>query len=132
MRWQQQQQPELQNQSHGSYGGAFVNEFNGVVFGMESIGGSALGEVVAKSSAAVKPDPVSENGLPDLPAIRMPGGSGLGSSRRFDANSAVSTNSTTAVTEAVSAKEKMSSSSGKESFKKRKSDKVHKVCVVFL
>ncbi|XP_062177020.1 transcription factor bHLH63-like [Alnus glutinosa] len=127
MKWQHQEQ---QGYFGGSeFGGLFlepgqVGSFQGLVGG----GDTVLGEVVTRS---VKPDPGSENGWPQLVNMGF---------TEFEMNCAISRTSSCPPTvgpPAPEAKgkvpapaEKMSSAVGRESFKKRKADKMQNAKIV--
>ncbi|XP_044489200.1 transcription factor bHLH63-like [Mangifera indica] len=135
MKWHQEQfhvvqQPQHQQQESffSELSGVFsvpsqVQSFEGGLLGGGAGGGSVLGPV--------KADPALENGWPDLGKVTFPGYGfgpcGLG----FDANNAISR--TTSDPPAVAAEarlessvlsDKMNAAVGRESFKKRKADKV--------
>jgi len=121
MKWQHQEQ---QGYFGGSeFGGLFlepgqVGSFQGLVGG----GDTVLGEVVTRS---VKPDPGSENGWPQLVNMGF---------TEFEMNCAISRTSSCPPTvgppvpeakgKVPAPAEKMSSAVGRESFKKRKADKM--------
>ena len=155
MNWQQdhQQQQQQQHQHHQGYFSA-TGGFNAVfssslqVQSSPSLGsmtvvaadsGSSLADVVPHS---IKPDPSLETGWPKLDKFVMGfGSSGLppapapapAAASGFDVNSAIS-RASSCPPSLAEAKENMSSSTGKESFKKRKAEKVQntKVCFVLL
>lgn len=125
------------------FGGAFlepsqenqVGNFQGLVVG--GSGCSVLDDVVTHS---VKPDPGLKNGWLELGRLELPnmgfgsGGSMNGSPKGLEMNSSISRTSICPPTEAQSAPEakgkvsvpaeKMSSAAGRDSFKKRKADKM--------
>lgn len=154
MKWQQEQHHQ-QNQSYfcgSGFDGAFTslqvpNSQGLMMMMMNGAGdGSGLGDVVA-NARSVKPDPGSESGWPELGKFELPNLAFVSSG--FNANSAISRTSSCPPSVAAamatpladakgkesvsSATEKMRSASGRESFKKRKSEKIQnpKVCVVF-
>lgn len=137
LKWHQEQ--HLQQQEDQSYFG----DLGGVFHLQQGYQGGGLGEVVTKS---VKPDPgLVDNGWADVVGFG-PCGYGNNNGSSFDINYAISRTSScppaaTAVAAAAPAAKvtesvvsgKISSGVGRESFKKRKVDKVHnntKVCSV--
>ncbi|XP_054787680.1 transcription factor HBI1-like [Prosopis cineraria] len=134
MKWQQPQSHHHQNQNYfsgsGFDGGSSPLQLQNsgglmmMVNGGGSGGSSGLGEVVA-NAGSVKPDPSWDNGWSELGKVDLPG---LGVvSSGFNVNSVVSRTSScppsVAASAAATATERMRSTSGRESFKKRKSDK---------
>ncbi|KAI9128220.1 hypothetical protein K1719_001213 [Acacia pycnantha] len=86
-------------------------------------GGSGLGEVAA-NAGSVKPDPGRENGWAELGKVDLPGVGFVSSG--FNATSAISRTFSCPPSVAAAAAtptEKVRSTSGRESFKKRKSEK---------
>lgn len=152
LKWQQEQiQQQQQSYFSGSelsgvfsgqtQAGQVVQSFQGLV-GCESV----LGEAVNRS---VKPDPGLENGWPEMEKCEMPimgfgscGGLDTGT-QEFEMNGAISRTASCPPTVAAAAAdtkareaalhEKLSSAAGRESFKKRKADRLKnaKVMSVF-
>ncbi|XP_028797016.1 transcription factor HBI1 isoform X1 [Neltuma alba] len=132
MKWQQPQfHHHHQNQNYFSGNGfdaAFsplqVPNSGGLMVINGGGGGSGLGEVAANASS-VKPAPGWENGWSELDKAGLPG-TGFVSSG-FNVSSAISRTSScppsVVASAAATPTEKMRSTSGRESFKKRKSDK---------
>lgn len=143
MKWQEEEEEEEEDGGVGRY----FSELSGVFSGasqVESFQGGIIG--------SVKPDPGMENGWPDLGKIVVPGfGFGpSGHNTSFEPNFCISRTAScpplvaaTVAAELKKGKEsvvlnansKLSTASGRESFKKRKADKLHqqqnhtKVCV---
>lgn len=147
LKWQQdqlqqpQQQQELQQQQHQEQQQQqqqevrYFSELSQLISQGYDEGGLMMGQ-------QVKPDPAFENGWPDLGKIVAPA-AGYGFGPGFEASYAISRTSSSppaVVPEAVDVKgkvsvaalnEKVSAAVGRESFKKRKADKVQntKVCL---
>ncbi|KAJ0010495.1 hypothetical protein Pint_34672 [Pistacia integerrima] len=135
MKWQQEQFHVVQQQQQESY----FSELSGVfsvpsqVSHVQSFEGGLLGGGGDLVLGPVKPDPALENGWPDLGKVVVPGYGFGPCGPAFDANYAISrtTSCPPAVAAEAKVKEssivnhKMSAAVGRESFKKRKADKVH-------
>ncbi|KAK3195484.1 hypothetical protein Dsin_026794 [Dipteronia sinensis] len=138
LKWQQQdqfhqqQQPEEEEDEVEERSGYF-SELSGVFSGQSHVsqvpgfdGGAAAGNSMI---GPVKPDPGSENGWSEMVKILVPGFGFPG----FEANFSISrTASCPPLAAAAEVKDKMSgaAASGRESFKKRKLDKIQNTKVV--
>nr|KJB79173.1 hypothetical protein B456_013G036400 [Gossypium raimondii] len=146
LKWQEEQFQQQQQQSYFSElsCGAFSSQTNHVQGFQGGFMGGASGDSVLSDmvmARQVKPDPGLESPWPELGKVDMAamgfGPCGYGNGPSFDMNHAISRTSScppaVAATKAVEVKvnsEKMASAVDKESFKKRKAEKLQNTKVV--
>ncbi|XP_052880702.1 transcription factor HBI1-like isoform X3 [Gossypium arboreum] len=148
LKWQEEQFQQQQQQQQSYFSelscGAFSSQTNHVQGFQAGFMGGASGDSVLSDmvmARQVKPDPGLESPWPELGKVDMAamgfGPCGYGNGPSFDMNHAISRTSScppaVAATKAVEVKgnsEKMASAVGKESFKKRKVEKLQNSKVV--